>query len=88
MLYLLVRLTGEAGCGAVCTPLAPGGKRAGGFVTGRKQKARSFSESGSRYTTYLVDPLQIALKSQEVHLVFDAHKGKRPCFIAVTVLAI
>ena len=69
-------------------PACTGRKTGGGFVAGRKQKARSFSESGSRYTTYLVDPLQIALKSQEVHLVFDAHKGKRPCFIAVTVLAI
>ena len=29
VLYLLARLTGEAGCGAVCTPLAPTGKRAG-----------------------------------------------------------
>ena len=29
VLYLLAWLTGEAGCGAVCTPLAPAGKRAG-----------------------------------------------------------
>ena len=29
VLYLLARLTGEAGGGAVCTPLAPAGKRAG-----------------------------------------------------------
>ncbi|EFB74985.1 hypothetical protein SUBVAR_06674 [Subdoligranulum variabile DSM 15176] len=29
VLYLLARLTGEAGCGAVCTPLPSAGKRAG-----------------------------------------------------------
>ena len=29
VLYLLARLTGEAGCGALCTPLATAGKRAG-----------------------------------------------------------
>lgn len=69
-------------------PASPVRKTGGVFVTGREQKACPVSESGGRYTAYLVDPLQIALKSQEVHLVFDAHKGKRPCFIEVTVLAI
>lgn len=69
-------------------PACAGRKVGGGFVAGREQNHCPFSVSDSRYTAYLVDPLQIALKSQEVHLVFDAHKGKRPCFIAVTVLAI
>lgn len=40
VLYLLARLAGEAGGGAICTPLPSSGKQADFFVTGREQKAR------------------------------------------------
>jgi len=45
VLYLLVRLTGEAGCGAVCTPLAPAGKRAGVLWPGGNKKPVRFQRA-------------------------------------------
>lgn len=47
VLYLLARLTGEAGCGAVCTPLAPAGKWAGFLRPGGSKKPVRFQRAAA-----------------------------------------
>ena len=51
VLYLLARLTGEAGGRCGMHPACTGRKTGWVFVTGREQKACPFSESGGRYTS-------------------------------------
>lgn len=51
VLYLLARLTGEAGCGASCAPACTGRKTGRIFVNGSEQKPCPFSGSGGRYTS-------------------------------------